>query len=124
MGRHKTARNVEIRPWLSRNADGKEGRFVQVGNSLLLSKEFQTLTSGARLLYLCMTMESGGKREFTFTHGAGKKYGVAPSSYDRYVKDLQERKFIERLEDTDTAPQYAPGKYRFCFDWKTSTSIE
>lgn len=97
---------------------------MQVGNSLLLSKEFQTLTSGARLLYLYMTMESGGKREFTFTHGTGKKYGVAPSSYDRYVKELQARKFIERLEDTDIAPQYAPGKYRFCFDWKASTSIE
>lgn len=87
-----------------------------------MSKEFQTLTSGAGLLYLYMTMESGGRREFTFTHGTGKKYGVAPYSYDRYVKELQEKKFIERLEGTDIA-QYTPGKYRFCFGWKVGASI-
>ena len=63
MGSRRRGRDT-IKPWLSARLDCKEGRFVQVGNSLLLSKEFQALTAGARFLYLCMTMESAGKREF------------------------------------------------------------
>lgn len=65
---------------MSGKVNCKEGRFIQVGNSLVLSKKFQELKSGARWLYLSMAMESGGKREVTFTHGSGKKYGIKPSS--------------------------------------------
>ena len=96
MGRHKVAKNCNILPWVSGKADCKEGRFIQIGNSLLLSKEYQALSPGAGRLYLCMAMESGGKREFTFTHGIGKKYGF----------------------DNPDMAQYAPGSYRFIFDWK------
>lgn len=60
MGSRRRGRDT-IKPWLSARLDCKEGRFIQVGNSLLLSKEFQALTAGARFLYLCMTMESGGR---------------------------------------------------------------
>ncbi len=64
-----------------------------------------------------MAMECGGKREFVFTHGAGKKYGIASTSYDRYVKELKKRGFIEQVENPDMT-QYSPGNYRFIFDWK------
>ena len=53
MGSRRRGRDT-IKPWLSARLDCKEGRFVQVGNSLLLSKEFQALTAGARFLYLCI----------------------------------------------------------------------
>ena len=69
MGRRKSARNVEIRPWLSAKADGKEGRFIQIGNSFLLEfrkEPLNKLSLGARWMYLCMTMESAGHRDFTF----------------------------------------------------------
>lgn len=121
MGRRKLAKNCNILPWVSGKADCKEGRFALIGNSLLLCDTFQGLSAGARWLYLCMAMECGGKREFAFTHGAGKKYGIAPTSYDRHIKELKEQGFIEQVDNPDMA-QYAPGSYRFIFDWKGITS--
>ncbi len=53
-----------IVPPLSANVDNKEKRFIQVGNSLLLSKQFHALSTGSRFLYLCMAMESGGRKDF------------------------------------------------------------
>lgn len=50
---------------------------MQVGNTLLLSKEFQSLSAGAQMLYLCAYMESGGRRQFTLPARALKKYGTA-----------------------------------------------
>ena len=61
---------------------------MQVGNSLLLSEKFHKLSSGAQHLYFCMAMESGGKRDFLFPQASAKKYGIAPSSFDRYKKEL------------------------------------
>ncbi len=117
MPRKKAAGNCSILPWLSGKGDNKEGRFVQVGNSLLLSRDFQTLTAGARWLYLCMTMEAGGKREFAFSHSAAKKYGIPGSSFDRQIQELKEAGFVEVVPDEDRA-QFAPNRFRFCFGWK------
>jgi hypothetical protein len=61
-----------ITAWMSAKADNKEKRFIQVGNSLLLSKEFQKLGVGARCLYMCMAMESAGKRGFEFPLSSAK----------------------------------------------------
>lgn len=117
MGRRKLAKNVEIRPWLSRKVDCKERRFIQVDNSLVLAKELHEISAGARWLYLCLAMESGENRDFIFTHGAAKKYGVRTSSFDRQVKELKEHGFIELVEDENMS-QFAPNKYRFSFAWK------
>ena len=62
-----------MRPWLSANVDCKDGRFIQVGNSFLLSKRVQALSAGARITYLCMAMESGGKPTFEFPKAAAEK---------------------------------------------------
>ena len=53
-----------IVPALSAKVDNKEKRFIQVGNSLLLSKKFHALSTGSRFLYFCMAMESGGRKNF------------------------------------------------------------
>ena len=53
-----------IVPALSAKVDNKEKRFIQVGNSLLLSKQFHALGTGSRFLYFCMAMESGGRKNF------------------------------------------------------------
>ena len=58
-GRKRSSRTVL--PWLTARSDGKEGRFIQVGNSLLLDKRVQKLSGNALRLYLCMAMESGGR---------------------------------------------------------------
>lgn len=108
----------ELKPWLTAKQDCKEKRFIQVGNSLLLDKRYQRLSTGAKCLYQCMCMESAGKREFQFPHGAAKKYGIASSSFDRQSKELQQAGFIEKIEDGNYA-QYAPAVYRFSLLWRT-----
>ena len=63
---------VELVPWMSASPDNVEKRFIQVGNSLLFNKEFQSLGAGSQMLYLCMSMESAGKRRFIFPQAAAK----------------------------------------------------
>lgn len=107
-------------PWLSARPDNKEGRFVQAGNSLFLSKEFQKLSAGARCLYLCMTLEAGGRREFEFPRASASKFGFSGSSFLRYCKELEEEGFIQTTvcgKCTRT-----PNRYRFLFEWKGVTT--
>lgn len=105
--------------WATAKTDGKDGRFLQAGNSLFLSREFHGQSNGACFLYLCMMMECGGTQEFDFSHGtARKKYGFPDSSFDRYSSELQKNGFIE-LVQTGGLAQYAPNKYRFCSRWKS-----
>ena len=104
-----------IKSWLSARSDCKEGRFIQVGNSLLLSSCFQGLSAGARFLYLCMAMESGGKRDFTFPLSSAKKYGIAKNSFSRYIKELSDSGFISVHS---MANLRQPNEYSFSFAWK------
>lgn len=110
-----------ILPWLSARNDSKEKRFIQLGNSLLLSKHYQGLSPGARLFYHCLCMESGGSREVKFTHGNAKKYGISGSSYDRHIKELIDNGFIERVT-TEDCLQFAPNVFRFSLSWKLETA--
>ena len=103
-------------PWLSARPDNKEGRFLMVGNSLLLSKKFQDLSAGARCLYVAMGLEAGGQRQFVFPRATSLKYGFSESSSIRYIKELVTAGFIEvtacgRFSRT-------PNCYRFSFSWK------
>ena len=106
-----------IVPWLSANFNHHEKRFIQVGNSLVLSHRFQDLGIGTRYLYLCMAMESGGKRDFTFPQKAAEKYGIKPSSLWRHIKELEAGKFIKVYSGK---PTREPNKYEFCPQWKRS----
>ncbi len=117
MARRRTARNVAISPWLSARLDCREGRYIQVGNSLLLSKQYQALNASARFLYLCMALESGGRPSVRFSHGAARKYGIASSTFERSAKELTDAGFI-RLELDEERAQYAANTFRFTDCWK------
>lgn len=104
-----------IRPWLSARADCKEGRFIQCGNSLLLSKDFQNLTAGAQMMYLCMAMESAGRKDFIFPQTAAKKYGFPPASMRRYIEELKKKGFIT-VQSMANLRQ--PNEYSFSLAWK------
>lgn len=104
-----------IVPWLSAKPDAREKRFIQVGNTLLLSCKFQELGAGARYLYLCMAMESGGRTAFILPQAAAKKYGISPSSLRRYINELESKKFIEVHSMKNLRK---PNQYRFSFEWK------
>ena len=92
-GRKRSSRTVL--PWLTARSDGKEGRFIQVGNSLLLDKRVQQLSGNAMRLYLCMAMESGGRRHFLFPQAVGKKYGICPAGLWRGMAELEEKGFLK-----------------------------
>ncbi len=119
MGRHKSAVNCNIKPWLSARPDCKEGRYIQVGNSLLLSDTFQNISAGARWLYLCMALEAGGRQTVKFSHGSAKKYGIPYTTFDRTVKILREAGFIELIEDEDHS-QFRANEFRFSSQWKAN----
>lgn len=106
-----------IKPWLSARGDCKEGRFIQTGNSFVLSAAVHELTDGAKWTYQCMCMESGGKRTFTFSEADAKKYGIKPRSLRNHIAKLIEHKFITaaRLGHAGQKNQYT-----FSLEWKLS----
>lgn len=123
MGRPKLAKNVPICPWLSAKADCREGRFIQIGNSLLLSKKYQGLSSGAQKLYFAMAMESGGKPTLKLSHGAArKKYGIPGTTYDRAVKELISKGFVVQIFDEHRS-QFRTNEFRFAQEWKNEKNI-
>lgn len=116
MARHKAATSCKILPWLSAKANNSEGRFLQLGNSLLLSKEFQGLSAGTQMTYLFMALDAGGRSDFTFPLSSAKKYGISESSFNRHIKELIQKNFIALVSSGRTTRE--PNKYRFTYGWK------
>jgi len=117
VAKHKSAKNAALLSWLSANADNREGRFIQIGNSLYLSKAFQSLTDGAKYTYQCMSMEAGGKRQFELPNSAFAKYGLPSRSCRRHIAELEEKGFIKK-QSGQTAR--LPNLYEFSLEWKSS----
>lgn len=98
-----------IVPALSAKVDNKEKRFIQVGNSLLLSKQFHALSTGSRFLYFCMAMESGGRKNFILPQKDAKKYGIAPSSLRKHINKLEAARFrVYRVRTLDNGKETVP----------------
>ncbi len=124
MAKHRAAKNCVVLPWLSGRADCKEGRFLQLGNSLFLSRKdkdgneqnaFLLLSTGARMLYLSMALEAGGQRSFVFPLAAAKKYGLASTSFRRYIDELEAAGFIAVHSNANLRKE---NDYYFNLDWK------
>ncbi len=109
-----------LSPWLSKIPDCRDKRFIQIGNSFLLSKEAQKLSTGARCLYFDMAMEAGGRINFKFPQSAAFKYGISKTSFDRYLKELIKRKFIEIVSSGKTTRE--PNNYKFSMSWKQNST--
>ena len=118
MPRHKS--RPTIAPWLSAKLDNREKRFIQVGDSLLFSDAFQELHVGAKYLYLCMAMESGGKRDFQFPTAAARKYGITSTSFWSYMHELEEKHFIVCRSNKHLRQ---PNDYSFSDRWKTIITV-
>ena len=120
MPRRKAAPNCAIPFWMSAKQDCRENRFVQLGNSLLLSPEFQQLSMGARCLYICTAMEAGGRRNFTFPQSAATKYGINPRSMRRYLQELISTGFVE----VETSGRWTreSNRYLFSMRWRGQQS--
>lgn len=115
-------------PWTTAKQPGEqEKRFIQLGNSLVLDERFSALSVGAKWLYVCMLLESGGKNEFPFSKGvARRKYKIAPSTYDRYRRELIEAGYIElmnNLANPEYMGQFSANRFRFSWEkWRSGTN--
>jgi len=116
---------ADLKPWLTNKAPGSKtnGRFIQVGNSLLMNKQFQALSTGAKYLYFCMAMEAGAQNDFAFSKGiAARKYGIATTSFERHRRELEDAGFISLLNslpDSEPKAQFAANRFRFSFEkWR------
>lgn len=116
MPRRKTAKNCTVSPWLSARPDNQEGRFIQAGNSLLLSEKYGKLPASAKHLYLCAAMESGGRREFTFPASAMKKYHINRATAQTALTKLEEQGFIKKIRCGKCTR--TENVYKFSFEWK------
>lgn len=103
-------------PWMSARVDCVEGRFIQVGNSLLLSGTVQKLSNSAFKVYFCMAMQSGGTPRFTLSEKEAKKYGIPRNTLGRAVKELRDAGFIRFRSGKNTREK---NQYEFDYSWKT-----
>lgn len=104
--------------WMSATKDAREGRFLQIGNSLLFYEAFRELSAGAFKLYICCAMESAGKQTFQMPASKAEQYGIPRQSFIRYMKELETAGFIQKNrcgKSTRTANDYS-----FCFRWLDS----
>lgn len=120
---------ADLKPWLTNKAPGGKtnGRFIQVGNSLLMCKHFQDLSAGAKYLYFAMAMEAGAQNDFAFSKGvAARKYGIAATSFERHRRELEDAGFISLLNslpDSEPKAQFAANRFRFSFEkWRDGTT--
>lgn len=118
-----------LKPWLMNKTPSSKtnGRFIQVGNSLLMNKHFQALSTGAKYLYFCMAMEAGAKNNFAFSKGvAARKYGIASTSFERHRKELENAGFICCLNDpfdSEMGSRFLTNRFRFSFEkWHDGTT--
>lgn len=111
--------NGLLLPWMSARLDCREKRFLQIGNSMFFSPSFQQLNAGSKMLYLCMAIESGGKRVVAFSRGTAQKYGIDKNTFARRIAELIEGRFVEVVKESSYA-QFSPTVYRFSLVWKNS----
>ena len=115
MPRRKHAENCAVPAWASARLDNREGRFFLIGNSLFFDSTFQSLSPGAKHVYLAMCLECGGRRSFTFPHLSARKYGIPARSFDRYTAELLAAGFISKVSGAATR---TPNEFNFEFAWK------
>lgn len=114
MGKHQRVKDEKFKYYL-KDGTSAGGRFIQIGNSLLLSKRFQALSPLARYVYLALAMEAGGKDVVSLSHSQAGKYGIKPSGYDNAIRQLKVGGFI-RLDDG--LGRLETNRFRFVRDWQ------
>lgn len=104
-----------LSPWVTAKDDGIETRFIQIGNSFLLHPAWLNLSAGAKVLYIHMSLESGGKIEFKMPHKVYSKFTTRPT-FQKAKNELIKAGFIEVKKCG--ANTRTENIYRFCFEWK------
>ena len=112
MGRNKI---TPFPPWQTKNTDGREKRYIRIGNSQLLSNAMNkgNLSHAAFRVYIFMLLEAAGKREFTFPHSKYSRI-ISDGGFQKAKAELIEKGFIKITEKYKTRSN----KYAFTDAWK------
>lgn len=105
-----------LSPWVTAKPDGMEKRFIQIGDTLVYHPAWLALSAGAKVLYLYMCMESGGKNEFKIPQRMYGRFTTKPT-FQKSKNELIRAGFIEIAHNG--ANTRTENIYRFCFDWKS-----
>lgn len=122
MGRKK---KVDPPFWVTGKSGGKSpgGQplpFVQLYADLMQSPEFNSLTAGARLCYISMTIEAKGNRRFEFARKTAERYGIPQRTLVRNVQELVSAGFLLCRSGRSTR---TASEYEFSIDWKIKGAI-
>lgn len=101
--------------WLS-HTNAQNEPFVQIGISLAQSEQFQCLSNSTKLVYLYMTLEAKGNRQFKFPLSVAKRYKVSNSTLRRSADELEKAGFIKRVSGKTNR---TPTDYEFIRSWKS-----
>ena len=104
-----------LSPWVTAKPDGMEKRFIQIGDTLVYHPAWLALSAGAKVLYLYMCMESGGKNEFIIPQRVYGRF-TDGKAFRRAKKVLIDAGFIEIAHNG--ANTRTENIYRFCYGWK------
>lgn len=104
-----------LSPWTTAKPDGMEKRFIQIGDTLVYHPAWLALSAGAKVLYLYMCMESGGKNEFIIPQRVYGRF-TDRRAFHRAKNELIGAEFIELVKSG--ANTRTENVYRFCFNWK------
>ena len=102
-------------PWQTCKENGKEERYIRLGNSQLLHPSMIGLSDKAKVIYMYMLLESGGKKEFCFPRSKYKKI-CGNDAFQRAKDELINKGFIK--EKQNNANLRKPNVYEFLADWK------
>ena len=103
-------------PWETTKPDGKEGRYIRMGDSQMLHPALFSLSHSAFRVYTYMKLESGGNRDFTFPRCKWRKY-LSPGGFQLAIRQLCQAGLVEVLEQNKNLRK--ANVYRFSEKWKS-----
>ena len=120
----KRPKKLDARPWECGRTAGRTERgqnlpFIRIFADLPRDPVFNRLTPCARLCFIYMGIESGGKNAFQFTRATAAAYGISNATLRRCITELEKNGFIRCVangKSTRTASDYI-----FLQDWKLHT---
>lgn len=102
-------------PWQSCKDDGIEQRYIRLGNSQLLHPAMLSLSDKAKIVYIHMLLEAGGKREFTFPRSKYNRI-AGHTVFQNAKEELIQKGFI-RIRQNNANLRKA-NIYEFSEEWK------
>jgi hypothetical protein len=106
--------------WQTNKLNGKEERFIRLGNSFLLSKQFNQLSYQAQIVYIHMMLESAGQKRFIFPKIKYIPF-IPHHTFLKAKKELIENGFIEIIQNNRNLRK--PNQYSFTEKWKSKNNL-